>query len=173
MAERRLSVGVFVFVFIVAFHGVKLAEGGNTGSLSDWKEIRDWYVDMAENGRKDGESCNWADNFGALLYMVDVAGKQAQELTDENAKNLVGSLVYEQTRKNLKPSLKKKVCAAKKNLVCTFSDNCQNCNTSKTLGEAAKGYCEKYVWKIMQAGSLKVNAVIGLLAATLLFLAAV
>jgi len=179
MAGRRSSVGALVLVLILAFLGVKIAEG------ADWKGAKALYADLAHNGRKEGQSCDYGDSNDVQRYMADVAGKEPSELDEKYPSSSIGLISYdgsERYRKKFDPKFKKVVCAAKDNLVCPiyynfFSEGpdksykCESCK--KTTDSIAKEHCKDYVEKIVKAGSLKVNAVNGLLAATLLFLAAV
>jgi len=172
MAGRRFSVETFVLVLMFTFYGVKIAEG------ADWKKVRDLYVDLAHNGRKEGQSCSFMG--GGLLthsltvkQMANIAGKEPSELDKEYPSTSVLGITYDASKeyqKDLDPKYKSLVCAAKSNLVCSPSDKCVSCKTADFM--SAEENC-KVVDKIVKAGSWKVNAVNGLLAATLLFLFAV
>jgi len=90
------------------------------GSVEDWTKVKEWAVDIANNGRKEGESCDYHPSNVASVKMEDIASLDLNKMSE------IFSIVDFQ--KALDPSKKDIACAVKHNILCSMDEKiCKSC----------------------------------------------
>jgi len=113
---------------------VIISFGENTlgdGSPEDWARIKEWALDIANNGQKEGESCEFRPSDAAALEIARLA---KGDLTEMAKYYPVADF-----EKVLSPDRKYVVCAAKLNLICSEIHNqCKSCASPDISGSAVE-----------------------------------
>jgi len=113
------SSATVVVLFLIYWSGEMSVVLGD-GTPEDWARLKEWGLDMANNGQKDGEPCEPRESNYAALQNLRFALFDLTELSR--------SYNIAEFEKDLDPSKKPIVCAAKHNLICTNVQNkCRSC----------------------------------------------
>lgn len=121
-----LLVGVGLYLSLVA-HAEDY--GDDEDPKTKWTKLRSLFLDLANNGLQQGETCKNTEQYSALEVMKDIAGKDADSLLKEfEGKGEADPRNYD----NIKSALQSKddVCAVMKNLMCddsTVPSTCKLC----------------------------------------------
>jgi len=122
------SSATVVVLFLICYWSGEMSVVLGDGTPEDWARLKEWGLDMANNGQKDGEPCEpRASNYAALQNLRFALF----DLTE-----LSGSYNIAEFEKDLNPSKKTVVCAAKHNLICTNVQNkCRSCAAGDLRGD--------------------------------------
>jgi len=132
-----------VVVLVLILHTILRSGSFVEGTVAEWKQVKDAYLDLAKGGLDEGKECKHDIFSNVLSFMDKVAGKTPEDL-DKDAP-------WEGAKEYLKTfnENRKTVCSPAKNLFCNediFSDKeingkCIKC--TKGNGQLDCGYLEK------------------------------
>jgi len=139
MVVARVPTLFFFILVIISFGENTLGDG----TPEDWTRLRELALDIANNGQKEGESCETRpSNYAALK--ISLFGY------DDNAAMAEGYTLAD-IEKILTPDKKYISCAAKLNLICSEIHNqCKSCkdesislNDVELCGQRVRDIVEK------------------------------
>jgi len=53
------------------------------GSVEDWTKLKTWALDMAANGLKEGDLCEWDPTIAASMDMLDLAHVDVNQISSD------------------------------------------------------------------------------------------